>query len=246
MRQVLGKGYGSRIEACRADLIIGQGRAGAGIDYGARDAFGLAAGAVQRAEIARERRGGGNISGAGGRILTKIRLLKSAEKEQLVANDPTSERTAELISLQAVLPWSEVVDCVRVAIAEELEQIAVPRIRSGLGDHVHYAAGMQPVPGRQRARFHTKFRQRVREGERHIHVGKAVIVVSAVQKVVGGVAGAARNRDRLRTEKALAAGVGSIAVINGSAGDGNQLCRVAAIERQVDDPLLIHYLGDRV
>jgi len=47
-------------------------------------------------------------------------------------------------------------------------------------------------------------------------------------------------------EEALAAGVGSVAVIDGGAGDGNELGGIAAVEGQFDDTLLIDHLGDGV
>ncbi len=122
----------------------------------------------------------------------------------------------------------------------------MPSIRSGLGDCVDDATRMQAIAGRQRAGLHAELRQRIRKRERHIHIGEAVVIVSAVEQVVGGIARAARNRDGLGTEEALAAGVGSIAVIDGRAGDRNELCRIAAIEGQVHDALLIDDLRNRI
>ena len=122
----------------------------------------------------------------------------------------------------------------------------MPCIRSGLGDRIDDAARMQAVPRRQSAGLHAKLRKRIGEGKWHVDVGKAIVVVSAIEQVVRGIARAARNGDGLRTEEALTAGVGSIAVIDGRAGDRNELRGIPPIERQVNDPLLIHHLGNRI
>jgi hypothetical protein len=62
---------------------------------------------------------------------------------------------------------------------------------------------MQSVPCRQNAGFDAKLRQRIGKEERHIHVGKAVVVVAAIQQIVGGVARTAGNGDGLRGVKAF-------------------------------------------
>ncbi len=73
----------------------------------------------------------------------------------------------------------------------------MPLIRSGLGDRIDHTARMQAVPGRQSAGFHAKLSQGVGKGERHIYVGEAVVVVSAIEQVVGCVARAAGDGDGL-------------------------------------------------
>ena len=101
---------------------------GGRVDDGARLVVRLAAGSVQCTEIAGERRRGRYKRGARGRILTNAGPLIAAEEEQLVADDTAAEGAAELIALQAVLPRREVVDRVHVAVANELEQVSVPRV----------------------------------------------------------------------------------------------------------------------
>src|SRR5260221_12009588 len=98
---------------------------------------------------------------------------------------------------------------------------------------------MQAVASRQRAGLHAELSQRIRKRERHVDVGEAVIVVAAIEQVIGGVSGAARDGYGLRAEEALAAGIGSIAVIDGCAGDGDELRWVAAIEGQVENTPLV-------
>ena len=101
---------------------------------------------------------------------------------------------------------------------------------------------MQTVARRQRARFHAEFLQRVGEGERHVHVREAVVVIAAIQQIVGRIPRAARDGDRLRTEEALTARVRAVAVIDRRAGDGDQLRRIPSVQRQIDNALLVHHL----
>jgi len=63
----------------------------------------------------------------------------------------------------------------------------MPSIRAGLGDRIDDATRMQAVAGGQSAGFDAKFGQCIGKGKRHVYVGKAVVVVSAIEQVVGGV-----------------------------------------------------------
>jgi len=58
------------------------------------------------------------------------RRLESAEKEQFVPDDPVAECPAELITLESVVPGSKGVPGVHVAVAKELEQIAMHAVRA--------------------------------------------------------------------------------------------------------------------
>jgi len=75
---------------------------------------------------------------------------------------------------------------------------------------------MQTVPRRKGAGLDAELGQCIRKREGHVHVREAVVVVAAVQQIVRGVPGAAGDGDGLGAEEALTAGVGSIAVIDGS------------------------------
>src|SRR5262249_16887370 len=204
------------------------------------------AGPVERTEIARQRRGGGNESVARRGILANIGSLEPAEEVELVPDDFAAQRAAELVPLQAVLPGREIIDRVRIPVADEFKQMPVPAIPAGLGDRVQDSARMQSVSRRERAGLHAEFRERVRKRERHVDVGEAVVVVPAVEQVVGGIARAAGDGNGLRAKKTLAARIRSIAVIDRCARDSDELRRITAVERQLDDALLIDYLGDRV
>src|SRR5262249_34907981 len=89
-------------------------------------------------------------------------------------------------------------------------------------------------------------RQRIGKREWHIYIGEAVVVVSSIQQIIGGVAGATGDGDGLGTEEAFTAGVGPIALIDRRARDRNQFCRIAAVEGQGEDALLIDDLGNRI
>src|SRR5207253_9965 len=185
--QVLGECECRGIEAAWSDLPVWQRLLGGRVVNGASCMRGLATGAVERAEVAGERRGSGDKCGARGGVLANIGLLKTTEEEELVTDDLTSECASELIPLQAVLPGCEIIDRVGIPIAKEFKQVAMPSVGSGLGDHIDHAAWMQAVARRQRASLHAELGQRIGKGERHIDVGKAVIVVSTIQQVVGSV-----------------------------------------------------------
>ena len=55
------------------------------------------------------------------------------------------------------------------------------------------------------ASLDTEFLQGIRKRERHVPVGEAIVVVTAIKRVIDCVAGAARDKYGLRTEEALAA-----------------------------------------
>src|SRR4029077_18653543 len=163
----------------------------------ASHAPGLATRPVERTEVSCKGCGSGNISGACGRVLTNIGLLKATEEEQFLPDDSAAERAAELVPLQAVLPRRKIIDGINITIPEELKNIAVPSIRSGFGDGVDHASRMQAVPGRQCAGLHAKLGQRIGKWKGHIHVRKAVVIVAAIEQVVGFIARATGNGNRL-------------------------------------------------
>src|SRR5262249_31706372 len=122
----LGEGDRRGIEAARTDLRIWRRETGGRIVNGTGDTPRLASGAVERAEVAGERGRSGDKSVARGGVLANIRLLKTSEEEQLVPDDLTSERAAELVPLQAVLPGGEIIYRIDISVADELEKVAVP------------------------------------------------------------------------------------------------------------------------
>ncbi len=145
--EILDEREGGAIKAGGADVGVWQRQAGGGVVDGARHALGLATGTVEDAEVARQRRGGGNVGRARGRALADVGLLQAHEEEELVGDELATEGATELVALEAVLARSEIVDGIDVAVADELEEVAVPAIGSGLGDRIDDAAWMQTVAG---------------------------------------------------------------------------------------------------
>src|SRR5512138_1681295 len=69
------------------------------------------------------------------RHLTRARTLVGAEEKELVSDHRSTQRSAELISVQTVLlllsvrsDWGEVVRCVEPAVAEEFEAVTVETV----------------------------------------------------------------------------------------------------------------------
>ena len=140
---------------------------------------------------------------------------------------------------------------VEVAVAKVFEEVAVIRIAARLGHDIDHAAGMQPVLRRQAVGLHVEFLDRVRERNRHVHVAERVVVIAAIQQEVHAVGLRAGHRK-------LAGAIGSLHVLAArevaaiqrhggrAARERQQLRRVAAVQRQVLNALLVDHLGDRI
>lgn len=76
---------------------------------------------------------------------------------------------------------------VHVPVTQEFEDIAVELIRARFGDDVDDRAWMQPIARRKSRSLHAKFLERIGKWERQIHVRKSVIIVPAIEQVVGSV-----------------------------------------------------------
>src|SRR5579884_610894 len=131
--------------------------------------------------------------------------LEAAEEEEFVPDNPPAQGSAVLIALQRVTSSCEVPASVEVAVPQVIKQIPMELIRSGYGDRVHYAARMFAILRRQGARFNAEFLQGIGKRKGHIHVGKCVYVITAIQQVIGPVRLAAGNRNSRRTVKIFAA-----------------------------------------
>ena len=68
------------------------------------------------------------------------RALIRAEVEQVVLLDRAADAASELVALELLLRRGEKVPRVHVAVAQELEHIAVNLVRAGLGHHVDHSA----------------------------------------------------------------------------------------------------------
>jgi hypothetical protein len=65
--------------------------------------------------------------------------LDIPEKEELVPNDRTAQRSAELVTLQRVALQSKKVSSVESVIADELKHVAVELVRAGFRNCVNLA-----------------------------------------------------------------------------------------------------------
>ena len=190
------------------------------------------------------------------RIAALPRTLVAGEEEKLVRDDPAARRAAELVALESIA-LGLAYNCalrppVQVAIAEKLKHVAVKSIAARLGYNVDHAARMQSVLGRQTVGLHVEFRYRVRERNGQIHVAEGVVIVAAIQQEIDAVGRAAGNRILARTVGSLdVLAAGQVISVDGhgrrgEAGNLQQGGRIAAVERQIDQPLLVHHLRDGV
>src|SRR5205823_3463122 len=115
---------------------------------------------------------------------TLNRCLLSNKEEQLVLDDRSAERAAELIPFQAVLAGGVKVLCVERAVSEKFESIAVKRIRSGLRHGIDGAGRMMTILGRQSAGFHLEFLKRVGKRQRQIQIVLRIPMRAAVEHIV--------------------------------------------------------------
>ena len=130
-------------------------------------------------------------------------------------------------------------------MAEELEEIAAERVRARLGHRVDRRARMHAVLRRQRAGFRLEFLQRVGERQRQVQVVARVVVHRAIEHVAHAERQPAGQR----------IGLGAAAAAHGAAREGlhlrhrrrqilQQVGGVASVQRQVEDPLVVHHLAD--
>src|SRR5215471_4111562 len=138
--------------------------------------------------------------------------LISGEEKKLVGNNLAANGAAELVAEEGVIRggrgaarWPEGGPlCIERAATIKLKNVAMEGIGARLRHQVDDAARMQSVAGRQRARLHTEFLQRIRKGEGKVDVRKCVVVVAAVEEIVGPVRLAAGYGNRYRTVETLA------------------------------------------
>src|SRR3989442_4623281 len=109
-----------------------------------------------------------------GRHAANVGSLVGGEVEESVAGDWASDRSAELIAVQAVAAAPAVganrgerVDRVQRIVAEELEAAAVNDVRPGFRDGVDDGGGVMAVLRGERARLDLDLLERFGERERH-------------------------------------------------------------------------------
>src|SRR5215471_4970966 len=138
--------------------------------------------------------------------------LVSGKEEKLVGNDLAANGAAELVAEEGVTRGGRGAARrpeggplgIESPAAVEIKHVAMQAIRARFRHQVNDTAWMQPVAGRQGTCLHAEFLQRIRKRKREIHVRKCVVVVAAIQEIVGSVGLAAGYGNRHRTVETLA------------------------------------------
>src|SRR6202042_60359 len=86
--------------------------------------------------------------------------------------------------------------CVKIVIAEEIEQGAVELIGSAEGGHVYLNLQM-PEFGRVNAGLHLEFLQGINRGKQGVGVEAGIVILDAVQRKVQVLAARAGDKDFL-------------------------------------------------
>ncbi len=237
-RQVARNAHGRRAEERRIDPVVHERRAER--DVAAR----VARRRGDLREVAGEHRRRRDEPHVVGRSLVDLRALVGAEEEEAIGDDRAAKRAAELVALQAVvaplaggrIDGAERVRGVELVVAEELEQVGVKEVRARLGRDVDRRAGVEAVLRVLRAGLDAELLQRVGERQRQVEVVVGVVVQRAVEHVGDAERLAAGHRDAtppcmLRLDDGPGVHRGA-----GETGSGR---RVAAVERQLLDPLVL-------
>ena len=197
----------------------------------------------ERGEVASQHRRGRRVADDRRRVALFDAALVAAEQEQLVLHDRRAQRAAKLIAVQIVLLRREVVALVEAVVAVELERVAVDLVRSGLGHQVDRRGGMVAVPRRQRAGLDLELLQRVGKRRRQVQVVERIVVRPAVHDVGDAVGLAAGHRDRHGREVLVGVEVAGRRGRRQSRQE-DQLGRLAAVQRQLHDALIVDHLSD--
>ncbi len=226
-----------RVQARGRDDVPGEGLPGAGIPDRSRRGGEVAAPLFGR-EHGQGRRGAADVPVA----------LVVGEGEELVRRQRSTQRGPELVLLQLGLGLGggreEVAGLERVA-AIELPGPAVPLIGAGLGDDVDDGARVASVLRAVGVGEDLELLDRVRGRTQHEAGVEGVVVGRAVEEeVVGLVPHPVDVEAASPVAEAAGGGVAGQAAEGGRrrdhAGDeGAELREVAAVERQVDDLLLV-------
>ena len=175
-RYVLEQLLRDRAEARGGDPVVRERRAGDRVDeLPVRQQAGKVAGAFGR------RRHEADLAFRGA---DDPRALVRSEEKQLVLDDGTSHRTAELVAVEGVVPGSEEIPRIQRTVPQKFEDVAVNVVGAGARHDIHHAAGRVAKLRRKVVRVERELLNRVRVGERQIHVQVRVVVPRAVKLVI--------------------------------------------------------------
>ena len=181
-------------------------------------------------------------------LITEEELRRSAGGE-MRDDDGSADSAAELVAMDIVGHGSEVRSGVEVAIAQELECVAMELAAAGLGDDIDHRARALAIFGVVVAGLNAELLQGIREWERAIDVGHFIHVVAAVKEEILLIGkGTVRAGDYGSGKGLPIALVNAVSLVGGVDHTGNQCYQrgcISAIERQIDDARLIDDLRER-
>ena len=113
------------------------------------------------------------------------------KEEELVLHRRSAHIAAKLVAPESILHVVAPVPCVKVAVAHELEEAAVPLIRAAPGGHGNYAARRKAINRAEVVRDQPEFLRSVWIGRGRVGAQVVVHVGDAVNHVVGAADAAA-------------------------------------------------------
>ena len=204
-------------------------------------------------EITVQHRRGRHERAVVSRIDVRLGPLVAKEEEQAVGLDRSANRHAVLISLQPVVFAGAVrvlrrerIGGVHAVVTEELEGVAAERVRAGLGHGVDRATRVRAILRRHRARLGAEFLHGIGERQRQVQVVVRVVVHRAVEDPGHAERQAAGQRIRLAAVAAAHAAARRVELWlrHRSGKQRQQIGRIAAVQRQLHDALVVHHLAD--
>ena len=165
--------------------------------------------------------------------------LVGTEEKEPVLHKRSAQRPAELVAYQPIILPRAIrlfqgkrIGGVEPVVSEKLEHISSKAVGARLRHGVDRGARVHSVFGGQAAGGHPEFLQRIRKGERQVQVVLRIVVHGSVEKerhAEGLPAG-----DRVGDPASHAPGV-RFARPDGCSGNGDEIGRVAPVERQRQD-----------
>src|SRR5262249_6790509 len=124
---------------------------------------------------------------------------------------------------------------VEALVAKELEQVSMKRVRAGFGHGIHRSGRAHAALRSEATRGHAEFLQRVWKGEWEAGGGLWIVVDGPVERIRHAELQSARYRD---VHAALEVPAVGPAGLHRRAGEDDEIGDLAALERQLHDPLL--------
>src|SRR6516164_11571893 len=114
-------------------------------------------------------------------------------------------------------------------------------VGAGFGHRIDRCSPLPYVGGVLRAGGYLELLERVREGQQHADAGELRNIICAVPVVLDTLAGSTRYSEFIPGMH-VETGIGG--TLHGSADQRDQLCGIAAVERQVNNTLCLHHCAD--